>query len=134
MAPAGQDVERQTGTCSGPRRRQAAHGRRGNGVGLGIDMEEKVEVYVSSGEGRQVWFVVGQGHFRESSGLELQPGALGIRGEVPQLEEEGVVVGEEALLCLGSMCAAGQFPGTRWDDHISAQRKRDGEAEEEDVG
>ena len=65
-----------------------------------------------------MWFVVGQGHFRESSRLELQPGAPGVSGEVPQLEEEGVVVGEEALFGEGSMCAAGQFPWTRRDDHL----------------
>ena len=48
-----------------------------------------------------------------SQGLELQAGEVRIRGEVPQLEEEGVVVGEEALLRQGAMCATGQFPGTR---------------------
>ena len=50
---------------------------------LSVDTEEKVEMHIPPGEGRQVWFVVGQCQLRESSGLELQPGASGIRGEVP---------------------------------------------------
>ena len=54
----------------------------------------------------------------EPGGPQLQARAPRVDREVPKLEEEGVVVGGEALLRQSATCAAGQFPGTRWDDHM----------------
>ena len=65
-----------------------------------------------------MWLVLGQGQLRESGRSELQPGSPFVSGEVPKLEEEGVVVGEDTLLVEGPVWATGQLPWTQRDDQM----------------
>ena len=96
-----------------------------------------------------MWLVLGQSQFRESSRSELQPGTPWVSGEVPQLEEEGIVIREETLLVEGPVCATGQLPWTWRDEymvpgvgmtgpgtfaHRGSCCSEDGEDEEEGVG
>ena len=67
--------------------------------------------------------VLGQGQLREPSGPELQALAPRVGREVPELEEEGVVVGEKALLLKGPVRTVGQFPWSWRDDRMVPGRR-----------